>query len=282
MGGNQWLLKEVWHVPNLKKNMISTGQLGGEGCVTTFTDKTWKVTKGSLVITKGGKVGTLYLCNGIYNSVNTLTSTGEDTTLWHHRLGHMSEKGMQILHSRNLLPGKRLKCLRSDNGGGYCSKEFDRYYSENGIHREKTVPGTPQENVESKRMNTTIMERARCMRLHAGLPLQFWADAVDTAIYLINRGPSSSLDGGIPEEAWIGKKVNYSFLKTFSYEAFVHIKKENRTKLEEKSKKCTFIGYGVNGLGYRLYYYENHKIIRSRDVIFNEKVLYKNQLQEKK
>ena len=84
--------------------MISTGQLGGEGCITTFTDKTWKVTKGSLVIVKGEKVGTLYLCNGISNSVNALTSTGEDTTLWHHRLGHMSEKGMQILHSRNLLP----------------------------------------------------------------------------------------------------------------------------------------------------------------------------------
>jgi hypothetical protein len=40
------------------------------------------------------------------------------------------------------------------------------------------------------------------------------------------------LDGGIPEEAWIGKKVNYSFLKTFGCEAFVHIDKENRTKLE--------------------------------------------------
>jgi len=47
----------------------------------------------------------LYLCNGISNSVNALTSIGEDTALWHHKLRHMSEKGMQILHSRNLLPG---------------------------------------------------------------------------------------------------------------------------------------------------------------------------------
>ena len=101
---------------------------------------------------------------------------------------------------------------------------------------------------------------------------------MDTAIYLINRGPSSSLDGGIPEEAWIGKKVNYSFLKTFGYEAFIHIDKEKRKKLEEKSKKCIFIGYGVNDFDYRLWYYENNKIIRSRDVIFNEKVMYKDQL----
>ena len=75
------------------------------------------------------------------------------------------------------------------------------------------------------------MECARCMRLHAGLPLQFWADAVDIVVYLINRGPSISLDGGVLEEAWIGKKVNYSFLKPFGCEAFVHINKENGTKL---------------------------------------------------
>jgi hypothetical protein len=120
------------------------------------------------------------------------------------------------------------------------------------------------------------MERARSMRLHAGFPLQFWADVVDIFVYLIKRGPSSSLDGGIPEEAWTVKKVNYSFFKTFCCEALAHINKENRTKLEEKSKKCTFIGYGVNDFGYRLWDYENHKIIRIRYVVFNEIVMYKD------
>ncbi|KAH9298443.1 hypothetical protein KI387_030125, partial [Taxus chinensis] len=51
-------------------------------------------------------------------------------------------------------------------------------------------------------MNRTIMERARSMILHAKLPLSFWAEAVSTTMYLINRGTSSALDGGIPEEAW--------------------------------------------------------------------------------
>jgi hypothetical protein len=90
------------------------------------------------------------------------------------------------------------------------------------------------------------------------------------------------LDGIIVEDAWIGKKVNYSFLNTSGCQEFVHIDKENRTNLEAKSKKCTFIGYGVNDFGYRLWDYENKKIIRSRDVIFNEKVMYKYQLQGKK
>ena len=87
---------------------------------------------------------------------------------------------------------------------------FDRYCSKNGIRREKIVPGTPQGNGVSEKMNMTIMEHARSIRLQVGFPLNFWVEAVDTAIYLINRGASNYLDGGIIEEAWIGKKVNYS------------------------------------------------------------------------
>jgi hypothetical protein len=97
------LLKEVRHVPYLRKNLISIGQLASEGCISIFTDKTWKVIKGSLVIVKGEKVDTLYLCTGNTDSSISLASTGVDTTLWNHRLGHVSEKGMQILHKRNLL-----------------------------------------------------------------------------------------------------------------------------------------------------------------------------------
>ena len=95
-----------------------------------------------------------------------------------------------------------------------------------------------------------IMECARSMRLHSRLPLHFWEEVVNTAIYLINRGPSTPLDGGIPQEVCTGKKVNYSFLRTFGYEAFVHVDKENRTKLDAKSHKCTFIRYGVDDYGY--------------------------------
>jgi hypothetical protein len=78
--------------------------LESEGCVSIFTDKTWKVIKGSLVIAKGEKVGTLYLYTGNTNSSISLASIGVDTTMWHHRLGHMSEKGMQILHKIIFFP----------------------------------------------------------------------------------------------------------------------------------------------------------------------------------
>ena len=47
-----------------KYGFISVGQLDDEGCVVTFNDKNWKLQKGSLVVEKGMKVGTLYLCIG--------------------------------------------------------------------------------------------------------------------------------------------------------------------------------------------------------------------------
>ena len=61
-------------------------------------------TKGSMVIAKGNRIGTLYLCPHNTDYSISIPSTEIDSALWHHRLAHMSEKGMQILHSRKLLP----------------------------------------------------------------------------------------------------------------------------------------------------------------------------------
>ena len=56
--GNNWLLHEVRHVSRLSRNSILVGKLSDEGCVVTFNDKNWKVSKGSIVVEKGVKVGT--------------------------------------------------------------------------------------------------------------------------------------------------------------------------------------------------------------------------------
>ncbi|KAK8931244.1 hypothetical protein KSP39_PZI016331 [Platanthera zijinensis] len=117
----------------------------------------------------------------------------------------------------------KLKCLRSDNGGEYCDLEFKEFCCKAGIRREYTVPRTPQQNGVAERMNRTITERARSMRLHSGLPTQFWADAVNTAVYLINRGPSVPLKEGLPEEVWSCKAVKFSHLKVFGCSAYVRI-----------------------------------------------------------
>ena len=117
---------------------------------------------------------------------------------------------------------------------------------------EKTIPSMPQQNGIAERMNRTLNERARSMRLHAGLPKMFWAEAVSTAAYLINRGPSVPLDCKIPEEEWTGKSANLSHLKVFGCVSYVHVNAEKRDKLDAKSKKCFFIGYGTDDFGYKI------------------------------
>ena len=93
----------------------------------------------------------------------------------------------------------KVKCLRSDNGGEYEKSEFKAFCEAEGIRLMRTVPGKARQNGIAERMNITLNERARSMRIHYGLPKTLWVDAVSTAAYLINRGPSVPLGFKIPK-----------------------------------------------------------------------------------
>ncbi|GKV22443.1 hypothetical protein SLEP1_g32316 [Rubroshorea leprosula] len=121
-------------------------------------------------------------------------------------------------------------------------------------------------------MNRTLMERARCMMSTAKLGKEFWAEAVNTTCYLINRSPTVSLNMKTPEEVWSGKPANYSFLRIFGCDAYVWVPMEKRTKVDKNSKRCIFLGYETGTKRYRLWDPTARKLIISRDVVFNEDV----------
>ncbi|CAA7055049.1 unnamed protein product [Microthlaspi erraticum] len=118
--------------------------------------------------------------------------------------------------------GKKLKCLRTDNGLEFCNNQFDKLCRESGVKRHKTCPYTPQQNGVSKRMNRSIMDKVRRMLTETGLNGEFWAEAASTAVYIINRSPSASIDFEVPEALWIGDKPSYNHLRTFGCMAYVH------------------------------------------------------------
>eukprot|EP00253_Pinus_taeda_P025635 PITA_25635 len=91
-------------------------------------------------------------------------------------------------------------------------------------------------------MNKTLMERERSMLSGVRLGQEFWAEAVETACYLVNRSPSSALEDKTPQEVWTSKKPSLSHLRVFECDAYVHVPKEKQTKLDSKSEKCIFIG----------------------------------------
>ena len=120
------------------------------------------------------------------------------------------------------------------------------------------------------------------MRLNAGLPKEFWAEATNMAVYVINRSPGTAIDLQIPEEKWTSRKVDYSDLRTFGCSAYVHVQKQERSKLDPKSKPCLFMGFKEGVKGYKLWDPVQKKMFVSRDVIFDEKPLLDKELEEKK
>ena len=101
--GAVWLLEKVRNIPDLKRNLISVGQLDDEGHAILFVGGTWKVTKGVRVLARRKKTGTLYMISSPRDTI-AIADASTDTSLWHHRLGHMSEKRMNMLLSKGKLP----------------------------------------------------------------------------------------------------------------------------------------------------------------------------------
>jgi hypothetical protein len=85
-----------------------------------------------------------------------------------------------------------------------------------------------------------------------------------------HRLPSSALDNKTPHEVWSGKKPSHQHLRVFGFDPYVHVPKENRSKMDKKDKKCIFIGYKDGVKGYKLWNPKTKKIVYSRDVVFRE------------
>lgn len=96
----------------------------------------------------------------------------------------------------------------------------------------------------------SLLERARCILSNVWLchRLDFWAEAISTICYLVNRSPYSSINIKIPEEVW-SSPMNFSNVKVLGYPAFAHV---NDRKLAPTVVKCLFLGYASESKGYRL------------------------------
>lgn len=169
--------------------------------------------------------------------------------------------------------GKKVKCLRTDNGLEFCNTKFDAYCKKHGIDRNRTCAYTPQQNGVAERMNRTVMEKVRCLLDESGLAEKFLAEAAATAAYLINRSPSSAVDHSIPEELWLNRKPGLKHLRRFGSVAYVH---HDQGKLKPRALKGVFVGYSVSIKGYKVWLLDEEKCVISRNVKFQEEIVYKN------
>eukprot|EP00253_Pinus_taeda_P001788 PITA_01788 len=210
-------LTDVMYVPGLKKNLVSVTILEDKGYDVVFskgkaflrhiaTDQTKRI---------GIQVKNLYKlgvddCAPLSTKVE-LVQSQDISELWERRLGHLHHGALKIMQQistglpkgklkqkkdqtftkfcefKDLVekePRKKIKALRSDNGGEYVSQEFKDFCAAEGIKREFTAPRNPQQNGVAKRKNRTIVGAAQEMLHDQGLPLHLWAEACNTTVYL--------------------------------------------------------------------------------------------------
>lgn len=202
--------------------------------------------------------------------------------VWVYTMKHKDEVLDIFLNWKKMIEtqsGRKIKRLRSDNGGEYKSDPFQKICQNEGIVRHFTVPGTPQQNGVAERMNRTLVDKVRCMLSQSRLSKVFWAEALSYASYIINRLPASALDGKTPKEVWSGQPVyNYDSLHIFGCPAYFHV---NESKLDPRAKKAIFMGFSEGVKAFRLWNPESKKIVLSRDVTFDESVMLKQTTPEK-
>ncbi len=116
---------------------------------------------------------------------------------------------------------------------------------EHGIQRKYSCNYSPQQNGVAERKNRHIAEIAHAMLNEKNLPNYFWAEAVTTIVYIMNRTPTTTVHGITPEEKFTGKKPNVSHLIMFNCIAYVHVPDEKKSKLDPKAEKCIFIRYSL-------------------------------------
>ena len=146
--------------------------------------------------------------------------------------------------------GHQLKVFRTDNGSEYTSKELESDLKSEGVCHELTVSKTPEQNGVAEHLNRTLVEAVCSMLIDANLPYKFWAEALSTAVYLKNCSQAKAVKDMTPFEAWKNTRPKVGHLRVFGCDAFAHIPKDKRHKLDAKARKCIFLGYGEETKGY--------------------------------
>lgn len=165
---------------------------------------------------------------------------------------------------------KMIKALRTDRGGEFCSYQFTSYCENAGILRHYTAPYSPQQNGVVERRNRTVVEMARSFLKEKQVPAEFWGEAVNHSVYVLNRLPTRTLSTCTPHEIWSGLKPDISHLRVFGCCAYMKVPSVYTKKLDDRSKCVVYFGKEAGTKAHRVFDPVERRIHVSRDVVFAE------------
>ena len=165
----------------------------------------------------------------------------------------------------------KIKGVRVDNGTEFINQQFNDLFKATGIMWEPSVPYTPEQNGLSEVQNRTVMSGVRVMLFDSKLSRYLWSELLHTKVYQKNRSPTTRLQM-TPHEAWTNEKPSLAHMRMIGCIAWVHIPKEKRKKLDERSQKCFLIGYESTNI-FRVWNPATKRVERVSHVDFDESPL---------
>jgi transposase InsO family protein len=175
--------------------------------------------------------------------------------------------------------GHKVKAIRSDNGTEFTNMYVQQVFTHLGVHNERTVPHSPQQNGLSERHNRIVGECLRTVIIESGLPPNLWAELLPGVIFAYNRTPSKRLEYCTPISNM--SKLDYNndgtkYLRRLGSVAQVQITAQNFSKFAPRSATMFLVGYSPLRSAWRFWSPQCNSIYESRDASFDEKRVYKD------
>ncbi|GJU60660.1 putative ribonuclease H-like domain-containing protein [Tanacetum coccineum] len=147
----------------------------------------------------------------------------------------------------------KVKIIRCDHGTEFKNHAMNEFCAKKGIKREFSVARTPQQNGVAERKNRTLIEAARTMLADSLLPIPFWAEAVNTACYVLNRVLVTKPQNKTPYELLIGKPPSISFMRPFGCPLTILNTLDPLGKFDGKSDEGYLLGYSTTSKAFRMF-----------------------------
>nr|GEW10304.1 hypothetical protein [Tanacetum cinerariifolium] len=158
----------------------------------------------------------------------------------------------------------------STKGGKITSIEKWMNYVGKRIKREYSVARTPQQNGVAERKNKTLIEASRTMLADSLLPTIFWAEAVNTACYVLNRVLVTKPHNKTPYELIIGSPPSISFMRPFGCPVTILNTLDPLGKINRKAEEGFLVRYSINIKAFRVFNTQTRKVEENLQVNFLE------------
>jgi transposase InsO family protein len=166
--------------------------------------------------------------------------------------------------------GLRIKKIRSDNGMKFKNSQIEGFLEDEGIKHEFSSPYTPQQNGVVERKNRTLLDMARTMLDEYKTQDRFWAEAINTVCYSINRLYLHRVLKKTLYELLTGKKLNVSYFRVFGSKCFILVKRGRKSKFAPKAVEGFLLDYDSNTRAYRVFNKSTGVVEVSYDIVFDE------------